>query len=89
MQNYLFGGWVLQYNMNDQISFGGELYAQGTTTTTRHPPEQDTGAYSLINVGGSYAFTDDVSFLLSLGHSMTGPKQWVGYVGIYYLLNTR
>lgn len=88
MKTYLFGGWVLQRNINDQLSLGGEIYLQGATVnSTQFLPFQDSGHVMLLNFGGSYQFSSSLSTLFSLGHSVTGTNQWVGYLGLQWLIS--
>lgn len=85
-KNYLYGGWLLQRNFNEQLSLGAEIFSQGATGNTAIPPFQDTGAVTLINVGGSYNVRPNLAVLFAAGHSLIGAKQWVGFFGFYWNL---
>ncbi len=78
--NYKFAGWLVQRDLSEQLTLGAEIYSQGATAT-RIAPAQDSGPVTLINAGGNYNFTASQSLLFSLGHSIAGAKQWVGYLG--------
>jgi hypothetical protein len=83
MRNYPYGGWVLQHELNEKITLGGEIFAQGTSavggdTTSR--------GFALLNLGGSYNFTKNFSLLFSAGHSVYGQSNLVTYLGLYWLL---
>ncbi len=77
MRNYPFGGWLLQRDLSDQLTLGGELFAQGSDTTA------DQG-FLLVNIGGQFNFSKDFSLLFSGGHSIVGDDQTVGYLGLYW-----
>jgi hypothetical protein len=77
MSNYPFGGWLLQRDLNDQWTLGGELFAQGSDT----PSDQ---GFLLVNIGGQYNFSKNFSLLFSAGHSIVGDDQTVGYLGLYW-----
>jgi hypothetical protein len=71
-----YGGWLLQRSFGDALSLGAELFAQGADTQT------DSG-YTLLNLGGSVAFDQNVSLIFSAGHSFAGASHAVGYLGLY------
>lgn len=77
-KNYLFGGWVLERNVTDQLTLGVEFYTQGATAPSYVP---DSGFVTLLNLGSRYNFNSSTSFLVSVGHNMVGVKAWYGYLG--------
>lgn len=79
--NYRFGGILVQREFSEQVTLGMELYSQGATSTKHIAPFEDAGPVTLINAGGYYNFSPTQSLLFSLGHSVIGAKQWVGYLG--------
>lgn len=75
--NYGFGGVVVQRDFSEKWTAGVELYTQGASNIT-------TGAYTVLNCGAFYHFTERTSLLFSLGHSIGGATNFVGYLGLYW-----
>lgn len=84
MKNYLFGGFMLQKNLSERLSLGGEIFIQGAIANHASPPFQDDGAVKLLNLGATYNFNSNSNFSVSLGHSINGVPQWVFYSGFYF-----
>jgi hypothetical protein len=76
-RNYAFGGWLLQHEMNERLTLGGELFAQGATSA-------DGRSTSICNLGGYYNVTPNFSLLFSAGRSVAGERHSIGYVGLYW-----
>lgn len=72
-KNFLFGGWVLQKQINDKWNLGGEIYSTGAAS-------QDLKSYTLINLGGVYSFSKNLSILFSAGHNIAGQETTVAYL---------
>jgi hypothetical protein len=77
-QNYTFAGWVMQRDLSEKITLGGEVYTQGASSV-------DGQSYTLVNFGGNYNLNKHVSFLFSAGHSIVGEEHTQGYVGIHWV----
>jgi hypothetical protein len=77
--NNVFAGIVLQRNMNEKLTLGGEIYFQGATSA-------ENPSTTIFNVGGTYNLTKQLSFLLSAGHSVIGMSDFVTYVGFQWNL---
>ena len=75
--DYPFGGWLVQRDLGDHLTLGGELFAQGRTT------DQDQG-FAAVNLGGYYKFTDHFNCLFSAGHSLAGSQHTLWYFGLYW-----
>jgi len=76
-RSYPFAGWLLQKDLSEKLTLGGELFAQGST--------EDGGQSTLVaNVGGYYNFTKDFCLLFSAGHSLAGEQHLVAYLGLYW-----
>jgi hypothetical protein len=76
-RSYPFGGWLLQKDLSDTLTRGGELFAQGKTT--------DQGEAALFaNVGGTYGFSENFSLLFSVGHTIAGENHLIAYIGLYW-----
>lgn len=77
LRNFPFAGWVLQRNLNQKITLGGEVFTQGAS-------DGNTQAYTILNVGGIYNFTKKLSLQFSAGHSVIGGQHLVTYLGLYW-----
>ncbi len=76
-RNCGFAGWLIQRDLGDKLTLGTELFRQGASTTA--------GAGSTVaNVGGTYKFSKDFNLLFSVGHSISGPRSTVWYLGLYW-----
>jgi hypothetical protein len=77
MKDSLFAGWLVQRRFSKRWTIGTEVYHQeaqaiGTRQTT------------FVDPGGYYYFTDNLQLLFMLGHTITGERHTVGYLGLYY-----
>jgi outer membrane receptor protein involved in Fe transport len=77
MQNYPYGGWLIQRDINQHITLGGEIFSQGRSA-------DNIPAYTIINVGGFYNFTENFSLLFTVGHNIIGQQNTLGYLGFYW-----
>lgn len=76
-KNYWFGGVVVQREFNDKWTLGVELYGQGDQAV-------DEKSFTLLNVGGYYAFKKDFSLLFSIGESISGEKNVFAFLGFQW-----
>ena len=77
MRNYLYAGWLLQKNINEQLTLGVEAFTQGAVSN-------NSRSFMVINAGGSYNFTKQFSLLFSAGHSVIGEQHLITYLGLYW-----
>lgn len=77
MHNYFFGGWLVQKQLNDSWTLGGELFSQSQGTV-------GGPGFTLFNAGGYYNFTPDFCLLFTVGHTLAGSSNAVAYVGLYW-----
>jgi hypothetical protein len=77
MKDSLFAGWLLQRQISKRLVLGTELY---------HQEAQSVGARqaTFVDYGGYYDVRENLSILFMLGHTVTGERQTVGYIGLYY-----
>ena len=75
-RDYPFGGWLVQRAFGEQLSLGGELFAQGAAA------DGDKG-FAALNFGGTYNFNEHFSLLFSAGHSIAGDQHTLWYFGFY------
>jgi hypothetical protein len=76
-KNYPFAGWLLQKDIGEKWTLGGEIFGQGKDTP-------DARATTFLNVGGYYKFTPDFNLLFSAGHSISGDRHTVAYLGLWW-----
>jgi hypothetical protein len=80
MRNYAFGGWLLQNELSERLTLGGEFFAQGSA--------DEHGRGSVIgNFGGYYTprgACGGCQVLFSAGHSVSGERHTVGYLALYW-----
>jgi hypothetical protein len=76
-RDYPFGGLLLQRNLGEHLSLGGEMFAQGQDV------DGDDG-FAALNFGGSYHFNDHFSVQASAGHSIIGDEHTLWYFGFYW-----
>jgi hypothetical protein len=78
MRDYWFGVWLLQRQLNEHLTLGGEVFAQQADV-------EDGKSSTLLNFGGTYDIrTCGCSLLFSGGHSVAGEVHTVAYVGLYW-----
>jgi hypothetical protein len=76
-RNYGFAGWLVQRDIDKHLTLGTELYWQGADAIG--------GPGSLLaNFGGSVNFTEKFNLLFSVGHSVSGERDTVWYLGLYW-----
>ena len=74
-RDYGFAGWLLQRDLTEKLTLGGEIFA--------HSSDLDDDRASLaLNFGGEYKFNEHFSLLGSAGHSVAGQKQTLWYFAI-------
>jgi len=79
MFNYFFGGMVVQYDLNDTWTLGGEVFTQGAISSS-------TGPTVIANFGGNYNVTKNFSILFSGGHSINNTRSLVAYMGLHWVI---
>ena len=77
MKDSLFAGWLVQRQISKRLVLGTEVY---------HQEAQSVGARqtTFTDAGGYYNFRENLSLLFMLGHTVSGERHTVGYVGLYY-----
>lgn len=79
MGNYPFGGWLLQRDLSQKLTFGAELFAHGGARPESATPD----ASALIDFGGYYNFTPGFSLLFATGHGVAGQGETYAYFALY------
>lgn len=76
-ESYPFAGWLLQKDIGEKWTLGGEVFTQDKDTV-------DGRGTTLVNFGGFYKFTPDFNLLFSAGHSVGGEDHAVAYLGLWW-----
>ncbi len=76
-KNYPFAGWLLQKDLGEKLTLGGEVFGRAKDTV-------DGQGTTIVNFGGLYKFTPDFNLLFSAGHSVGGESHAVGYLGLWW-----
>ena len=76
-KNYPFAGWLLQNDINEKLTLGGEIFGRSKDT-------EDGRSTTLLNFGGLYKFTPDFNLLFSGGHSVNGETHTIAYLGLWW-----
>lgn len=77
MKDSLFAGWLMQRQITKRLTLGAETYHQEAQTVVGR---QSTFA----DAGGYYNVHQNLSLLFMMGHTVTGERHTVGYLGLYY-----
>ena len=78
MRNSWFGGGLLQRDLSEQLTLGGEVFWQQADAAGG----EDT---TLVNLGGYYAMSPcGCSLLFTAGHSVAGERHRLAYLGLYW-----
>jgi hypothetical protein len=76
-RNSGFAGWLVQRSLGKYLTVGTEVFWQGTDAVS--------GLHSATtNIGGSVNFTEKFNLLFSVGHSISGERHIVWYLGLYW-----
>jgi hypothetical protein len=76
-RSHAFGGWLLQRKLDEKVTLGGEVFAQGA--------DGDGGrGFAIANIGGIINLNPGLSLLFSAGHTVQGERHSVAYLGLYY-----
>jgi hypothetical protein len=81
-KDYWFAGWLLQYQITQQLALGGEVFHQ---TASRIGGQDNTG----YNLGGVYDFDDNHHLLFSAGSGIEGARttnRFSYYIGFQWTL---
>jgi hypothetical protein len=76
-KSYPFGGWLIQKDLNEKLTLGGEVFGRSKDT-------DDGQSTTLLNFGGIYKFTPDFNLLFSAGHSVSGESHTIAYLGLWW-----
>lgn len=77
MRSYPFYGWEAQRDLNKRLTLGAEIFGQGSIAVAQ-------SGSTILNAGGMFNFNPGFSLLFSAGHTVSGYRQTVGYLGLYW-----
>jgi hypothetical protein len=75
--DYGFGGLLVQRAIGSGFTLGAEVYSEGATGVGTTPT-------TFYNVGGYISPSSQFNILFSIGHSVAGRSESIGYFGLYY-----
>jgi hypothetical protein len=78
-RNWQFVGWESQYNFNDKLTLGGEIFYKTAVTN-------DSKGYLGFNLGGFINFSEKFHFIFSAGQSLAGEKGTMAYCGLLWTI---
>jgi hypothetical protein len=77
MKDSLFAGALLQRQLTGRITLGGEVYHQ-------EAPAAGARQATFLDAGGYYKVHEGFDLLYMLGHTVSGERHTVGYLGLYW-----
>jgi hypothetical protein len=79
--NFRYAGWLLQRDLGDRWTLGGELWYHGPEGSAT----PQTHSSTMIDIGGYYYFSRPAfQLLFSIGHSAVGQSETYAYLGLYW-----
>lgn len=76
-RDFFFAGWKVQHDFTEKLNLGLELFYQGEDS-------EDNQDLTLLNFGGSYKLCRNLNLDFSVGHSVHGQEQTIGYLGVSF-----
>jgi hypothetical protein len=76
-RNSGFAGWLVQHDIGQYLTVGTELFWQGNDATAGRGVADG-------NLGGYLKFSENFNLLFSLGHSLSGARNTIWYLGLYW-----
>jgi hypothetical protein len=76
-KNYPFAGWLVQKNLSEKLTLGGEIFGRSKDT-------EDGRSTTILNFGGFFRPTHDFNVLFSVGHSVNGESHSIAYLGLWW-----
>jgi hypothetical protein len=77
MKDSLFAGWLVQRQLTTRLTLGTEVFHQNAQAVgARHT--------TFTDIGGYYTLQGELSLLVMIGHTVSGERHSVGYLGLYY-----
>jgi hypothetical protein len=67
----------LQRQFPNHLTLGTEIFHET-------PKQIDGDSDTIINAGGIYDFSDNYHLMMTVGHTMQGPHQFIAYVAFQW-----
>jgi hypothetical protein len=81
--NYPFAGWLVQRQLSEKLTLGGELFGHGA----EGPAALSTRSSTLLDLGGIYQFSKlpggELDLLFAAGRSIHGQPETYTYLALY------
>jgi hypothetical protein len=77
VQGKIRGYGLVQRQFSKRLVLGAELYHQQAQA-------DDAQQTTFVDSGGYYNFSDKLSLLFMMGHTVSGERHTNGYLGLYY-----
>ena len=77
MKSSKFAGWLVQRKVTKRLVLGVEVYYQGAQTVGARQT-------TFTDAGGYYNIRENLSVLFMLGHTVSGDRHAIGYLGLYH-----
>ena len=77
-RNYIYAGAVLEREINERLTLGGELFGNS-------PKEHGSRSDVAFNLGGTWKLSDHVNLLFTGGRDIVGDTTAMAYVGLQLL----
>lgn len=78
-KNWLFAGWELQYELNDLVTLGGEIFYHTKAST-------DDRSGTGFNFGGLINPSEKFHIIFSAGHNFTSLSSFNSYIGLLWTI---
>ena len=80
-RNFRYAGWLLQRDLGDKWTLGGELWYHGPEGSATPHDHSST----MVDVGGYYYFRKPAfQLLFNIGHTAIGQSETYAYLGLYW-----
>ncbi len=79
-RNFRYAGWLLQRDLGDKWTLGGEFWYHGPEGLAT----PQTHSATMLDIGGYYYFRKPAfQLLFSVGHTVAGQSETYAYLGLY------
>ena len=82
--NFPFAGWLVQRQLSEKLTLGGELFGHGA----EGPAATSTRSSVMADLGGIYEFHSGFDLLFAAGRSVHGQPETYTYLALYWTWNS-
>lgn len=76
-RDWWFAGWLLQRQVTAKLTLGAEAFHE----TAKQPGR---GSDTVLNAGGIYDFSETHHLMLTAGHTVQGPSEFIAYLAFQW-----